>query len=62
MLHVDEEQFSRHLMRDAFFSEKIEKLAMNLHSNSELFQLKLNIETSGGDSTPPEAKSGNSTL
>ncbi len=28
----------------------------------ELVQLKLNIETSGGDSTPPEAKSGNSTL
>lgn len=32
-LHVDEEQFSRHLMHDAFFSEKIEKLAMALHYN-----------------------------
>ena len=30
-LHVDEEQFSRHLMHDAFFSEKIEQLAMDLH-------------------------------
>lgn len=30
-LHVDEEQFSRHLMRDAFFSEKIENLARDLH-------------------------------
>lgn len=32
-LHVDEEQFLRHLMYDAFFSEKIEKLAMTLHYN-----------------------------
>jgi hypothetical protein len=30
-LHVDEEQFSRLLMRDTFFSEKIEKLARDLH-------------------------------
>ncbi len=30
--------------------------------SSELVQLKLNIKASGGDSTPPEAKSGNSTL
>lgn len=30
-LHVDEEQFFRHLMRDAFFSEKIETLARDLH-------------------------------
>ncbi|WP_371378072.1 RyR domain-containing protein [Sporomusa aerivorans] len=30
-LHVDEEQFTRHLMHDAFFSERIEQLAMNLH-------------------------------
>lgn len=30
-LHVDEEQFSRLLMRDAFFSEKIETLARDLH-------------------------------
>lgn len=34
MLHVDAEQFSRHLMRDAFFSEKIEKLAKDLHYNN----------------------------
>ncbi|MBC2580050.1 RyR domain-containing protein [Clostridium sp. DJ247] len=32
-LHVDEEQFSRHLMHDAFFSEKIERMAMALHYN-----------------------------
>lgn len=30
-LHVDEEQFTRHLMHDAFFSEKIESLAMAIH-------------------------------
>ncbi len=30
-LHVDEEQFLRHLMHDAFFSEKIESLAVALH-------------------------------
>ncbi|WP_052220587.1 RyR domain-containing protein [Clostridium homopropionicum] len=30
-LHVDEEQFLRHLMQDAFFSEKIETLATALH-------------------------------
>ncbi|GIM28003.1 hypothetical protein CPJCM30710_06690 [Clostridium polyendosporum] len=30
-LHVDEEQFLRHLMHDAFFSEKIEKLAIDIH-------------------------------
>lgn len=30
-LHVDDEQFSRLLMRDTFFSEKIEKLARDLH-------------------------------
>lgn len=29
---------------------------------SKLVQLKLNIETSNGDSTPPEAENGNSTL
>ncbi|MDF2873473.1 MAG: RyR domain protein [Sporomusa sp.] len=33
-LHVDEEQFSRHLMQDAFFSEKIDQLAMDLHNKS----------------------------
>jgi hypothetical protein len=35
-LHVDEEQFFRHLMHDAFFSEKVEKLAMNLHSKHRM--------------------------
>ena len=30
-LHVDEEEFLRHLMHDTFFSEKIESLAMALH-------------------------------
>lgn len=30
-LHVDEEQFLRHLMHDAFYSEKIENLAMAIH-------------------------------
>jgi len=30
-LHVDEEQFLRHLMHDAFYSEKIEELAMAIH-------------------------------
>lgn len=30
-LHVDEEQFLRHLMHDAFFSEKIENMAMDIH-------------------------------
>lgn len=32
-LHVDEEQFLRHLMYDAFFSEKIDIIAMTLHYN-----------------------------
>ncbi|WP_053955433.1 RyR domain-containing protein [Inediibacterium massiliense] len=30
-LHVDEDQFLRHLMQDAFFSEKIENLAKAIH-------------------------------
>lgn len=30
-LHVDEEQFLRHLMHDAFYSEKIESLAIAIH-------------------------------
>lgn len=30
-LHVDEEQFLRHLMHDAFYSEKIESLAVAIH-------------------------------
>ena len=41
-LHVDEEQFSRHLMQDAFFSEKIEKLAMDIYKKHEM--LKTNSE------------------
>ena len=34
-LHVDEEQFLRHLMQDAFYSEKIESLAMAIHEKNE---------------------------
>ncbi len=30
-LHVDEEQFSRHLMHDAFYGEKIESLAIDIY-------------------------------
>lgn len=30
-MHVDEEQFLRHLMHDAFFSEKIESISLALH-------------------------------
>lgn len=30
-LHVDEEQFLRHLMHDAFYGEKIESIAMEIH-------------------------------
>lgn len=37
-LHVDEEQFSRHLMQDAFFSEKIEKLAMDIYKKHEMLK------------------------
>lgn len=37
-LHVDEEQFSRHLMQDAFYSEKIEQLAMELHNKYVLLR------------------------
>ncbi|AGK98424.1 RyR domain-containing protein [Clostridium pasteurianum] len=37
-LHVDEEQFSRHLMQDAFFSEKIETLAMNTYQKHEMLK------------------------
>ena len=35
-LHVDEEQFLSHLMQDAFFSEKIEKLAMDLYNTHKV--------------------------
>ncbi|HEY8803725.1 MAG TPA: RyR domain-containing protein [Clostridium sp.] len=33
-LHVDEEQFLRHLMHDAFYSEKIESLATAIYENN----------------------------
>lgn len=35
-LHVDEEQFLRHLMHDAFYSEKIESLAVAIHEKYRL--------------------------
>ena len=35
-LHVDEEQFYRHLMYDSFFSEKIESIAAALYNNRAL--------------------------
>ena len=35
-LHVDEEQFYRHLMYDSFFSEKIENIAAALYCNRAL--------------------------
>lgn len=35
-LHVDEDQFSRYLMYDEFFSEKVEKLSMALYYNHKL--------------------------
>ncbi|RII35347.1 Ryanodine receptor Ryr [Clostridium chromiireducens] len=34
-LHVDEEQFLRHLMHDAFYSEKIENLAMSIYERNK---------------------------
>ncbi|AWK52579.1 Ryanodine receptor Ryr [Clostridium beijerinckii] len=34
-LHVDEEQFLRHLMHDAFYSEKIESLAKAIYENNK---------------------------
>lgn len=42
-LHVDEEQFLRNLMHDTFFSEKIEKIAMDLHYNHILLCEDSNI-------------------
>ena len=33
-LHVDEEQFTRHLMHDVFYSEKIESLALAIYENT----------------------------
>jgi hypothetical protein len=39
ILHVDAEQFLRLLMQDAFFSEKIEKLAMDLYyAHKEIYK------------------------
>ena len=44
-LHVDEEEFLRHLMHDTFFSEKIESLAMALHQKyCELNEGNLNVD------------------
>ncbi|EKQ51437.1 MULTISPECIES: RyR domain-containing protein [unclassified Clostridium] len=34
-LHVDEEQFLRHLMHDAFYSEKIENLAKSIYEQNK---------------------------
>ncbi|KZL92778.1 RyR domain-containing protein [Clostridium magnum] len=34
-LHVDEEQFLRHLMHDAFYSERIESLAMAIYEKNK---------------------------
>lgn len=45
-LHVDEEQFIRHLMHDAFFSEKIQRLAEELHNKQAIF----NFDTSNSKS------------
>lgn len=42
-LHVDDEQFSRLLMYDAFFSEKVEKLAQQLHSKHTLMHQQSDI-------------------
>jgi len=36
-LHVDEEQFLRHLMHDAFYSEKIESLAIAIYERYRVF-------------------------
>ena len=44
-LHVDEEEFLRHLMHDTFFSEKIENLSMAIHEKyRELNESAGNIE------------------
>lgn len=40
-LHVDEEQFLRHLMHDAFFSEKIESLAKAIHERYRMLNSDL---------------------
>jgi RyR domain. len=38
-LHVDEEQFLRHLMHDAFYSERIESLAMAIYEKNKNIDL-----------------------
>jgi hypothetical protein len=43
-LHVDEEQFSRLLMYDAFFSEKTEKLARDLHDKHTFIDEKSDMD------------------
>jgi len=44
-LHVDEEEFLRHLMHDTFFSEKIESLSMAIHEKyRELNESTRNVE------------------
>jgi len=44
-LHVDEEEFLRHLMHDSFFSEKIESLSMAIHGKyRELSKGNINID------------------
>jgi hypothetical protein len=45
-LHVDEEQFLRHLMHDAFFSEKVESLAIAIHENHRMLH---NADLHGGE-------------
>lgn len=39
-LHVDEEQFLRHLMQDAFYGEKIENLAIAIHNKYRMLNEK----------------------
>ena len=44
-LHVDEEEFLRHLMHDTFFSEKIESLSMAIHEKyRELNEGNANVD------------------
>lgn len=46
-LHVDEEEFLQHLMRDTFYNEKIERLAANFHnSHIEAYKNMKNINES----------------
>ncbi|WP_378954797.1 RyR domain-containing protein [Pelosinus sp. sgz500959] len=45
-LHVDEEEFLRHLMHDTFFSEKIESLSIAIHEKyRELNEGNLNVDS-----------------